>query len=109
MKLSQGEYVALEKIENTYSSCPLIAQIYVHGDSLQSYLLAIVVPDPIHLANIASKIFGKSIMPEDLEELADACRDERVNKTILTALTKEAKRNGLKGYAFSIHYSNACG
>ncbi|KAG6889706.1 hypothetical protein C0992_004335 [Termitomyces sp. T32_za158] len=98
MKLAQGEYVALEKIENLYSSSPVIAQIYVHGDSLESYLLAVIIPDPVQLSTLASQVFGKRVMPQDLEELASACQDERVKQEILAIITKEAKRNGLKGF-----------
>ena len=34
-----------EKIENVYQRAQYIAQIFVHGDSLQNELVAIVVPD----------------------------------------------------------------
>lgn len=34
-KLAQGEYVAPEKVENTYIRSPAIAQMFVHGESLQ--------------------------------------------------------------------------
>lgn len=98
MKLAQGEYVALEKIENLFSSNPLIAQIYVHGDSLQSYLLAVVIPDPILLAGIASRILGRKITPEDQTGLAEAIRDSRVNAHVLGELTKDGQKYGLKGY-----------
>lgn len=98
MKLAQGEYVALEKIENIYSSIPVIAQIYVHGDSLQSYLLAVIIPDTTQLAAVASRILGKTVAAEDLQELVHACRDDRIKRHILQTLTKEAKRRGLKGF-----------
>jgi Long-chain acyl-CoA synthetases (AMP-forming) len=99
MKLAQGEYVALEKIENLYGASPVVGQIYVHGDSLQSYLLAIVIPDPVQLATIVSSLTGARVKPDDFETLLKACKDERVNKHFLTTLTQEAKRNGLKGCA----------
>ena len=44
-KLSQGEYVAPEKVEQKLNLHPAIAQIFVYGDSLQHYLVAIIVPE----------------------------------------------------------------
>uniref|UniRef100_A0A8C5RSV9 Long-chain-fatty-acid--CoA ligase n=1 Tax=Laticauda laticaudata TaxID=8630 RepID=A0A8C5RSV9_LATLA len=44
-KLAQGEYIAPEKIENIYIRSEPVSQIYVHGDSLQAFLVGIVVPD----------------------------------------------------------------
>lgn len=44
-KLSQGEYVAPERIEAIIIKSPLIAQCFLHGDSLQSSTVAVIVPD----------------------------------------------------------------
>ena len=43
-KLSNGEYVAPENIERIYTSSPYIAQCFVHGSSLKSCVIAVVVP-----------------------------------------------------------------
>lgn len=45
LKLSQGEFVATSKLEGLYTSgSSLIRQIYVYGNSLRAYVLAVVVP-----------------------------------------------------------------
>ncbi|XP_006462792.1 hypothetical protein AGABI2DRAFT_186655 [Agaricus bisporus var. bisporus H97] len=98
MKLAQGEYVALEKVESLMCSHPFIAQIFIYGDSFQSYLIAIVVPDPIALAQIASRIFGRNIAPEDQVGLQEAIKDVRLNTNILKELTKHGQSVGLKGF-----------
>jgi len=45
LKLSQGEYIALEKVEAAYKT-NFCAQVWVYGNSYHSFLVAIVVPAP---------------------------------------------------------------
>lgn len=97
MKLSQGEYVALEKVENTYTTCPIVQQIYVHGDSLQSYLLAVVTPDPVVLAPLASAILAKKIAADDTTALRRAVQDPKVIQGVLELLSEGARKNQLAG------------
>jgi long-chain acyl-CoA synthetase len=51
-KLSQGEYVAPERLEGIYAKNPLVAQIFIHGDSNESTLVAVVVPEEVNFAAI---------------------------------------------------------
>ncbi|MCA2266335.1 thioester reductase domain-containing protein [Mycobacterium marseillense] len=44
IKLAQGEFVAVSRLEALYSTSPLIHQIYIYGDSARSFLLAVIVP-----------------------------------------------------------------
>jgi len=39
-KLSQGEYVAAEKIENVMVQSPFIGQCFIYGDSLRAQLIS---------------------------------------------------------------------
>lgn len=43
-KLQQGEYVAAQKVENVYLKGNLLAEIFIHGQSTQTFVIAIVVP-----------------------------------------------------------------
>ena len=44
-KLSQGEYIAPEKIEGVLSLSNFIAQAFLYGDSIKHCCVAIMVPD----------------------------------------------------------------
>ncbi len=44
-KLAQGEFVAPEWLENLYvNSSPLVSQMYIYGNSLQTNVIAVVIP-----------------------------------------------------------------
>ena len=47
-KLSQGEYIAPEKIENIFVLSHFVGQSFVYGDSLKNNVVAVVVPDVTH-------------------------------------------------------------
>ncbi|UKJ90135.2 long-chain acyl-CoA synthetase [Theileria orientalis] len=42
-KISQGEYIAPDKLENAYVNAKLVEQVYIHGESTEAHLVGIVV------------------------------------------------------------------
>jgi fatty acid CoA ligase FadD9 len=46
LKLAQGEFVSTSQLEELFAAkSPFIQQVYLYGNSLRSYLLAVVVPE----------------------------------------------------------------
>jgi long-chain acyl-CoA synthetase len=48
-KLSQGEYVSSEKVEFFYVKSKYITEAFLHGDSVQSFAVCIVVPNRLEI------------------------------------------------------------
>lgn len=99
LKLAQGEYISPERIENVYlSHLGFLGQAYVHGDSLQTFLVAIFGIMPELFAPFASKVLGKMIQANDSQALEVACRDDKVRQAVLKELEKVGKKNNFAGY-----------
>lgn len=90
-KLAQGEYIAPEKIENIYMESKYVAQIFVHGESLESCLVAVVVPDPESFKRLPSEKGLKGSFKE-------LCSNSAVKNIILDDLMLVGKKAGLKSF-----------
>ncbi|XP_061957947.1 probable CoA ligase CCL6 isoform X2 [Populus nigra] len=90
-KLSQGEYVAVENLENVYLRCPLITSIWVYGNSFESFLVAVVVPDRQALEDWAAK-------HNETDDFKSLCKNLKARKYILDELNSIGKTNNLRGF-----------
>ena len=93
-KLQQGEYVSAEKIEMVYAKSYFISQIFVYGDSLQSYLVAIVIPDDAFIR----KRWAKENGFDENTEWQQICSSEKLTKAVLQEMDEKAKEFKLLGF-----------
>ncbi|KAL0738705.1 hypothetical protein Bca4012_014915 [Brassica carinata] len=94
-KLAQGEYIAPEKIENVYTKCRFVSQCFIHGDSFNSSLVAIVAVDPDVMKDWAA---SEGIKYENLGQL---CKDPKVRKAVLTEMDIVGREAQLRGFEFA--------
>ncbi|RHY47782.1 hypothetical protein DYB34_012396, partial [Aphanomyces astaci] len=92
-KLAQGEYVAAEKIENIYAKSPFVGQIFLYGDSYQSYLVAVVVPDP----EVVQAWAAERKLPDGTNLAAMAARPD-LKAAILASMAEVANDAKLNGF-----------
>eukprot|EP00049_Salpingoeca_infusionum_P005321 m.90870 g.90870 ORF g.90870 m.90870 type:complete len:719 (-) comp12931_c0_seq1:218-2374(-) len=90
-KLSQGEFVAPEPLEDLYKTSKFIEQIYVHGERTRSSLVAIVVPS----AEAAMVYMKKNGITAPLPDVL-VC--DWMKDTIRSELDRLAKKGGLPGF-----------
>ncbi|CAO3649539.1 unnamed protein product [Cunninghamella blakesleeana] len=91
-KLAQGEYIAPEKIENVLTNDPLVMQAFIYGDSLQSALVAVIVPDPEELVVYAK---NNHIHESTIEGI---CQHPKLKQKFLKHIINVAKQGKLKGF-----------
>lgn len=75
-------------------------QIYVHGDSLESTLVCIAIPDPETFLPFANSIAGTKVTMTDREGLAKLLKDPKVKTAYLKELEKAGQAGGLRGFEF---------
>ncbi|CAH9126155.1 unnamed protein product [Cuscuta epithymum] len=90
-KLSQGEYVAVESLESTYSRCPLVAAIWVYGNSFESFLVAVAIPERKALEDWAQ-------INKETGGFVELCKNPRAKKYVLDELNSTAKQHKLRGF-----------
>ena len=93
-KLSQGEYIAPEKIENILSKSTYIHQIYVTGLSQKSFVVGFIVPNKKSIIALLKKQ-GKIC---DEETIIEKYNTKEVITEILNDLDTIGRMNGLKGF-----------
>lgn len=93
-KLSQGEYIAPEKLENVYVLSPFIAQSMVYGDSMQSCCVAIVIPE-----EAAVKKWGddNGMTVDGTVDPEKVIADEGFKKAVMDDMLRLGKENNLSG------------
>ena len=102
LKLSQAEFVAVGPLGAAFEGgSPAIKQIYVYGNSLRSYLLAVVVPD----MDVARKMSGhdpdetelRALIRSELQNVAQAegLRTFEVPRDFIIELEPFSFENGL--------------
>ena len=99
LKLAQGEYISPERIENIYlSHLSYFSMAYVHGDSVQTFLVAIFAIQPDLFAPFASRVLGRTIEATDMQALATVCTDEKIRKEVMKDLDRVGRKNKFAGY-----------
>lgn len=75
IKLSQGEFVAPEVLENYFITSPLFDQLFVHADSLSSTVSAVVVPSSLFLKSVNN---WESLSIDDINRILNSDDSHRL-------------------------------
>lgn len=86
VKLQAGEYVSLGKVESELKTCAVVENICVYGDSTKQNTVALIVPNPQVLDEIAER---QGIKGMEFEEL---CSSPVMEKAVVHELAEHGKK-----------------
>lgn len=92
VKLAGGEYIALEKLESIYKSCPLVGNLCVHADATANRPMAVVF---VHEKNLSLACEELSIGASG-RSISQLCHDPEVEKLVLKELWATGRKAGFK-------------
>jgi long-chain acyl-CoA synthetase len=93
--LAQGEYISPERLENFYITHPGIGTLFIHGDSTETTLVAIIGVDPEPFAGWASKVLRRPITVSEIESVY---KDPSILKALTKDLNRIAEERKLQGF-----------
>jgi len=96
LKLSQGEFVTVSKLETVFGGSPLVSQIYLYANSSRPYLLAVVVPTEDALATHEPDAL-KPLIAESMQGAARAVglQPYEIPRDFIIETTPFSMENGL--------------
>ncbi|KAJ8142254.1 hypothetical protein OY671_004587 [Metschnikowia pulcherrima] len=97
VKTANGEYIALEKLESTYRSNSLVANICVYADQSKVKPIAIILPNEQHFKNLLQDEKLVSADALKSKELSDFYTDKKIVSAVHKSLLQTGKSQGLKG------------
>jgi fatty acid CoA ligase FadD9 len=97
LKLSQGEFVAVSRVESLFAASPLVRQIYLYGNSERSYLLAVIVPTEEVLGSGTDTDALRAAIGESLQRIGQehGLQPYEVPREIVVETTPFSTENGL--------------
>eukprot|EP01117_Protostelium_nocturnum_P007446 TRINITY_DN2663_c0_g1_i16.p1 TRINITY_DN2663_c0_g1~~TRINITY_DN2663_c0_g1_i16.p1 ORF type:complete len:1279 (-),score=483.63 TRINITY_DN2663_c0_g1_i16:1251-5087(-) len=99
-KLSQGEFIAPEKLEILYSKSKFIRQIFITGDTLQSFIVAIIVPNLQILRETLKREEGK----EEMNNFNAICKSKKAKEILFKEFVSIAKEEHLATFEIPLRF-----
>jgi fatty acid CoA ligase FadD9 len=96
LKLAQGEFVTVSRLETLFGDSPLVREIYIYGNSARSYLLAVVVPTEEALSRHDLESL-KPLIGDSLQKVAKAAalQSYEIPRDFIIETTPFTMENGL--------------